>query len=1611
MPLFAKEFNSPWPLKDFDKNLTTEERELLLKCLNVKKPEIKDINIQEFIKKSNEFPITFPIDSCRVKSQPVERHFAIEQQIASAYPLMHEKVLYLIIEFLQHKIKYGSSIEKELYSQMSPIDFVQRLLDKRCVCFVGHHDSYILISGETGHGEQYLKIGTEQEKEPLILEKCLSYDEIKIAALLSVSSYSEFINDGKRHNSGKVEQDLKKIERQGVVVGVIGARFAQPEKMEYEDIVICKEQNITEKGYGGHELIETPSKISLIWQYLFSHKTKSVLLQKLQDYRRLWNKFYEEKDHLYTKVSRDDKRFGETFKREALFDNLVMKKRFAISLDLLLLEANARALKEGNLAYIHVVGIGMGVWLAAPQQERIFMQCLQERLKYLLPHLNNVDVVHLSWFKLSEWEDLKNEAVIESETHERGGIKILISKRNPNEKLLPPYDGMLSVVSFAWDGNALPGNEFWMGSLVSSNDPSAACSTLITELFNPHINTEYVNAHNLHLASPKYGLIHIKDYVENVLKENYEFSLRMMSIFGKEFDNNWPLQDHNRNLTTFGQELLQKCLNIEKPHKNQITIEQFIQKSNEFPVKFPIDSCRVKTQPVERRAEIQKQIESTYPLIHEKVLYLIIDFLEHKLKYGTTREKQLYTHMTPIDFVQRLLIKRCVSFVGFYDSYMLISGETGCGEKYLKVGTDEEVEPLTLDKVLSYDEIKISALLTVTTYSEFINDGRRNNCGKEEQNLNKIEKQGVVIGLVGARFTRPDRMECEDIKISKTQNTWENGYGQQATPSNSFLNYLNITKYFALPKTKSENLEKLQDYRRMWNLFYEESDHLYKNVSIDNKRFGKSLKCEAIFDNLMMKKRYAITFDTLLLEANARALEANKFAYIHVVGIGLGVWLGAEQQEKIFMECFQQRLKYSLAKLNNIGVVHLSWFHLKEWGDLKHESVLTTDSHPRGGIKVLISKRNPNEKLMPPYDNMLPVVSYAWDGNALPGNEFWKHCLASSNDPSTACSTLISELFNPHINTIYANGNNLHTASLNYGILHVKDYVERILKNQGVSREKYHIFPVTLTPKTHIPQIISTIRKKLYHSLLSKFTLTMSVFGKEFEQIWPPINYNRNLSPFGVKLLKKCLKVFDTNKNLEVDLEEFKEKSELFPLEFPLDSCRVKTQPVERYDAIKEQIQSAYPVIHEKVVYLIIDFLEYKLKYGTRRERKLYKNMSICDFIQRLLTKRCASFYGTDDDYLLLSAATGFGRHYLEVGCKDEWDPLTLKNVLSYDEIKISALLSVSSKSEFINDGDRYNKGIKEPDLNKIEREGIVVGVIGARFERREVMEFQDITITANQNTLAKGYGCPLEATNFKINFCDSLNPFRKIDHLEKLRKYRLLWNNFYEEPDHLFDQVQKDQLRFADSLNCYIVFDNLMMKKRYAISFDTLLLETNARAMAHNMAYLHVVGFGLGAWRAAAQQERIFMECFYERLNYLREALINIAVVHFSYFNLQECGKLKNGDVLEYKEHPRGGIKVLIGKRNPNEKLPEEYKNMVLVVSYAWDGNALPGNEFWMRNLTGSNDPSTACSTLISEIHNPHINSQYVCGENLHIATYKKGIIHIADYAKHILRNGNPKQ
>ncbi|KAK4885440.1 hypothetical protein RN001_001711 [Aquatica leii] len=926
----------------------------------------------------------------------------------------------------------------------------------------------------------------------------------------------------------------------------------------------------------------------------------------------------------------------------------------------------------------------------------------------------------------------------------------------------------------------------------------------------------------------------------------------------------WP----NKNLVWTHEKF--QLLDEPETFAQNVTLEEFLCSSENFPIKFPIDAVRCKILKNSVNAQvIENYINSAYPLIHENALQLYATFLLHKQQFGTLHEKKLYKNMSVLKFVDRLLSKRAVMFMGKFDQYILLDGTKGSG-KWNLIGKDNNQSKLTLENCLSYDEIKLSVFLSVSSLSYFINNGTRKNYGKPAINRNNMENEGVIIGLIGARLRKIGVMEYEEMVITKTQNSEQNGYG---------LNKNSLHKVFAE--------------------FYEEPCFTYQQVlDLQNNilRFA-SLGNDTYFDNIVFSKRIALSIDTLLIEANERATLKNTTAYIHVVGIGLGVWKCSDHQQEVFVETFAKRLQALGNTITAISDIYFSYFEkVSTCGGYKSGDLMKIIDHPLG-IRIFLGKRDPHNKLTGVDTGKLLIVSYAWDGNSLPGNEFWSGKLGSTGDSAAAASTQISEIHNPHINS------KVCAANL------------RIVTILGLKMFKIPEWPV--------------------------------------RPIWTEETLNA--------LLKDAMN--DAQK--PVTLEELQEKSDKFPIKFPVDSVRCKTLintvPKEKLEA---NINSVYPVIHENVLQLMLDFLYHKVRFGKEPEREIYKNMTVLELVERLLTKRAVSFLNDIDSYALLNGTRGFGQ-WERIGTDSETEKLNLKTCLSYDEIKLSVFLSVSSFTTFINDGNRYNCGV----LNRVnvEPEGIIIGLIGTRFEKPDVMEYEEIVISESQNHQGNGYGILFLPTKHG------------------------LFSGFYGELSFVYHQAlelkKTEPTRFTN-LSENMLFDNKVYCKRIILSIETLLFEAQQRAKERcTTAFVHVVGLGLGVWKISPHQTSLFLDTFVKRLEVNGKHLNAVSDVVFAHFGHNgTVGGYKNNSIVAIPGHPNNGIKVQLSNRLPHTKMTGENEGKLLVVSYAWDGNALPGNEFWNGSLTASGDPAAASSTQIAELHNPHINSK-VTAKNLRVA------------------------
>lgn len=439
------------------------------------------LTFSDLLKNSAEFASRIPFPT---KDNQII-HFAtspeLQQEVLEhakeTRPLLPHRIWSFIPKFLEFKREHGSRVEKELYQKMTPAEFADRLIKKRPLMFMNGADDFLLRNQCIGNGG-FEDIGRDNESQALCLADYQSYDEMSIAAFLSVFVPTHFINSGSRHNEG-IKADAGTYEPKGIYVGMVGARFEKPGLMEWKSMIISPEQNTPENGYGRKADPSRPETIE----------------------RRLWAELYGSNlDDLHAFPDYEEASLDQSGRYLALqgnyegkfLDTAVYKERIKLCIESYLLEANERAKTRGKKGYLHIVGLGLGVWRIHPRQNHLMLDVYAELLeKHKLDHISDINFS----FSLNGHTcgGVQDQGYIDSNGHP---IMVHYSQRDPAEKLTGEDEGKLLIVQYAWDANAYPGNEYWRGMLSASGDPAAACCSMIAELQNPEINP-YLNAENL----------------------------------------------------------------------------------------------------------------------------------------------------------------------------------------------------------------------------------------------------------------------------------------------------------------------------------------------------------------------------------------------------------------------------------------------------------------------------------------------------------------------------------------------------------------------------------------------------------------------------------------------------------------------------------------------------------------------------------------------------------------------------------------------------------------------------------------------------------------------------------------------------------------------------------------------------------------------------------------------------------------------------------------------------------------------------------------------------------------------------------------------------------
>ena len=583
---------------DGNKKITKNENEIKMGIKNLENygnninDKDKDIYkmMKLYLKRLNEFSkiIQFPIYVPRPK-----QHIIIDSQyikydityshMKSAYIICNGTVIPLIKDFLAYKLKYGNDMEKKLYKDMKIYSFINRLMTLRPICFLNRGDDYILRNGKAGHGWNNMD-----------LNEYMSYDEIILAALMGISSYVQFINNGNRNNCGYYNKNINEYIPYGIYTGLVGPRFEKKYVMEYSLMVVDNEQNVAQNGYGkqGNINDEKEQKISDYdgnakkeWFNMFAKwynvdsiptfkevdtmfKNISVmendnvfmnkLIQLIKKHNNdvllgiLWtvigddmdvalydnNKITKSQFDAYNEEQKMEymedklkieadmaKMFMNKYNAHQLndmnsvddiskkvkqniilihkmedryvsnsnsnyLDKIMYRKRLTTILEMFLFDCDYRAKCVNKKAYIHIVGLGLGVWALNGYkitQYNIFVDIMKDII--LNTDLLNISCINFSHFKGDCIKIFNNKKNINN-------IDIIFDKRNISDILSGKYIDNLLCGMFAWDGNSFVGNEYYQGMLSASGDPAAASCSTLPYIQNPLINIEYISGKN-----------------------------------------------------------------------------------------------------------------------------------------------------------------------------------------------------------------------------------------------------------------------------------------------------------------------------------------------------------------------------------------------------------------------------------------------------------------------------------------------------------------------------------------------------------------------------------------------------------------------------------------------------------------------------------------------------------------------------------------------------------------------------------------------------------------------------------------------------------------------------------------------------------------------------------------------------------------------------------------------------------------------------------------------------------------------------------------------------------------------------------------------------------
>ena len=442
-----------------------------------------------------------------------------------------------------------------------------------------------------------------------------------------------------------------------------------------------------------------------------------------------------------------------------------------------------------------------------------------------------------------------------------------------------------------------------------------------------------------------------------------------------------------------------------------------------------------------------------------------------------------------------------------------------------------------------------------------------------------------------------------------------------------------------------------------------------------------------------------------------------------------------------------------------------------------------------------------------------------------------------------------------------------------------------------------------------------------------------------------------------------------------------------FPF-YPVSRKILHGKSEEEASRLKNEIggfsRGTRPVLGGKQIHeLLSRFIEAQKGSSCSEIREIYKEMTISSLVLRLLVNRPLAFYNPCDTTLFRNFQyKGMTDIFISLESSKDDEHINLKNYLTYEEIQVGALISMSVPTHFYNAATR-EEWIGDESMHPKTRppfaeSGVLIGAVGARFERPGLMESQFIEVSRSHSIPENGFG-PMSGKSFRANILHQvwLPFYRKNDesHSDHFPTFNQI-KSLYEAGN---EQIIKDYWKVERSEKISYIH-----RPSFQIRLHASLLPTIADAIhrfkeSGKPAHVRITGLGAGVWNpdvSTLDLPNLFVAATNEVVSGLGDGH-GISVIEF---NSLVGTNITDDQLIGWKSLARNaeskGIRVIRTHFSKGELSNSPVsESHILVAQYAWDGNSYPGNEYWLGSITGSMDPVHAHVSMIGELQNPQIN------------------------------------